>query len=75
MHLMMNMLVLQSFGPLIFETLLNSKELFLAFYLSAGITSSTLYQLVSTIFYKTGFRPSLLMCPSLGASGAIYGLV
>lgn len=65
MHLGFNMLALNSFGPYLHERM--GREQFLAFYLSAGMSSSIMSHL-----YKT-----IRMCPtpSLGASGAIFGLV
>ena len=65
MHLGFNMLALNSFGPFLHERM--GREQFIAFYISAGTSSSIISHL-----YKS-FRWSFV--PSLGASGAIFGLV
>lgn len=65
MHLGFNMFALNSFGTFLHEKM--GREQFLAFYISAGMSSS----LVSHL-YKN-FRWNFT--PSLGASGAIFGIV
>lgn len=66
-HILINMFVLSSFGP-IMERVLGAKA-FLKFYLSAGIFSSFSHAAVSAFLLG---QPDL---PALGASGAIAGLI
>jgi rhomboid-like protein len=66
-HLLMNMFVLSSFGPILVSTLGTAR--FLRFYLTAGIVSSFAHASVSTFIMDS---PEL---PALGASGAISGLI
>lgn len=66
-HILINMLVLSSFGPIL-ERVLGSRR-FLRFYLAAGIISSFSHATVSAWILH---EPDL---PALGASGAIAGLV
>lgn len=66
-HLLLNMLVLRSFGPILLATLGTAR--FLLFYLGAGIVSSATHALVSAVVLG---EPSI---PALGASGALSGLV
>ena len=65
MHLGFNMLALNSFGVFLSEKM--GREQFLAFYLSAGTFSS----LASHVYKGLKFN----FTPSLGASGAIFGVV
>lgn len=67
LHLLFNMLVLRSFGPVL-ESLLGTGR-FVQFYLVAGIISSLSHSVVSA--WVIG-QPQW---PALGASGAIAGLV
>lgn len=67
LHLLLNMYVLSSFGPVV-EGLLGGKA-FLRFYLIAGVVSSLCHALVSAFILG---RPDL---SALGASGAISGLI
>ena len=66
-HLLVNMMVLSSFGSIL-ETALGSRR-FLVFYLLAGIFSSLTHSLVSMFLLN---EPDL---PALGASGAIAGVI
>jgi membrane associated rhomboid family serine protease len=66
-HLFLNMYVLNSFGPIIEQTL-GSKR-FLQFYVLAGIVSSFSHAAVSAFLMD---RPDL---PALGASGALSGVI
>ena len=67
-HFALNMVGLWSFGKVIHDAL--GREQFLAMYLSVGIGANVVSHVCSLAFRQT--RPLL---PSLGASGAIYGLV
>jgi rhomboid-like protein len=64
MHLLFNMIGLYSFGYTLHASLQDAQ--FLAFYLNAGVASSMLSHLVKA---RRG-----IVSPSLGASGAIYGV-
>lgn len=64
-HLGFNMLALNSFGTFLHEKM--GREQFLAFYISSGMASS-----LTSHIYKS-FRQNYT--PSLGASGAIFGVV
>jgi membrane associated rhomboid family serine protease len=66
-HLMLNMFVLNSFGPVI-EIVIGTKR-FLKFYFTAAIISSLGHSIVSA------FILGLPDLPALGASGAISGIV
>jgi membrane associated rhomboid family serine protease len=66
-HLILNMFVLSSFGPVI-QIVIGTKR-FLAFYFVAAIISSFGHALVSAFILG---QPDL---PALGASGAISGIV
>ncbi len=66
-HILLNMFVLNNFGPIL-ERVLGAKA-FLKFYLAAGILSSLSHALVSAFILG---KPEV---PALGASGAISGLV
>lgn len=65
LHLSFNMLALNSFGNFLHEKM--GREQFLAFYLSSGAMSS----LASHIYKSFCWN----FTPSLGASGAIFGIV
>lgn len=67
MHFLLNMFVLNNFGPIL-ESVLGTKN-FIKFYVGAGIFSSFCHVLVSAFLLN---KPDL---PALGASGAISGLV
>lgn len=67
LHLLLNMFVLSSFGPIMVTTLGTAR--FLRFYLTAGILSSLAHAAVSAFLLH---QPEL---PALGASGAISGLI
>ena len=64
-HLGFNMLALNSFGTFLHEKM--GREQFLAFYISSGMSSS-----LTSHIYKSFYRN---YTPSLGASGAIFGVV
>lgn len=64
MHLLFNMIGLYSFGYTLHASLQDAQ--FLAFYLNAGVAASLLSHLVKV---RRG-----IVSPSLGASGAIYGV-
>lgn len=66
-HLLMNMFVLSSFGPIMVSTLGTAR--FLRFYLVAGIISSFAHAAVSAFIMDS---PEI---PALGASGAISGVI
>lgn len=66
-HFLINMLVLNSFGPIVEVTL--GPRFFLHFYIVAGLVSSLSHALVSNWIMNA---PEL---PALGASGAISGVV
>ena len=66
-HLLLNMLVLLSFGPTL-EMVLGKKR-FITFYLSAAIISSFSHAAVSAFFLQ---EPQT---PALGASGAVAGVI
>jgi membrane associated rhomboid family serine protease len=66
-HLLINMFVLNSFGPIVLQSL--GLKRFLQFYLGAGIFSSFCHAAVSAWVLH---QPEL---PALGASGAIAGLI
>ncbi len=67
LHLVINMFVLNSFGPVVVFTLGTAR--FLKFYISAGIVASIGHALVSAFIIG---NPEI---PALGASGAIAGMV
>lgn len=67
-HLAFNMLALYSFATPLVSLL--SPGYFIAFYLSAGCISS-----LGSLTYSTIMRGSRALLPSLGASGALYGLL
>lgn len=67
-HFALNMVGLWSFGRVVHDTL--GREQFLAMYLSAGIGANVVSHVCSL-----ALRQSRQLVPSLGASGAIYGLV
>lgn len=66
-HLLMNMFVLNSFGPIVEKTIGLSR--FIKFYFAAGIISSLAHALVSAWILG---QPEL---SALGASGSISGIV
>ncbi|TPX35359.1 hypothetical protein SmJEL517_g02205 [Synchytrium microbalum] len=66
-HFGFNMMALASFGPAVVYNDLGSREHWLAFYISAAVLSG----LGSHLYTILGARAAL---PSLGASGAIFGL-
>ncbi|KAL0077195.1 hypothetical protein F4703DRAFT_1743042 [Phycomyces blakesleeanus] len=68
MHLGMNMLGLWSFGGILHDYL--GREQFLALYLTMGVGAN-----VASHIFSLAFRNSRPLMPSLGASGAIYGLL
>jgi len=73
LHLILNMLGLYSFGlPLHY---LLGQELFFAFYLSAGVISTTVSQLYRYLLFNLTRRTSLIASGSLGASGAVLALI
>ncbi|KAJ2656203.1 hypothetical protein IW148_005708 [Coemansia sp. RSA 1199] len=65
-HLLFNSIALVSFGTSVANTM--GAEHFTAFYLSAGVLSSLASHVLAPL------RPALIL-PSLGASGAVYGVV
>ncbi|KAI8085023.1 uncharacterized protein BX664DRAFT_266366 [Halteromyces radiatus] len=68
LHLACNMVGLWSFGGLMHDYL--GREQFLALYLSTGVGANMISHTLSL-----AFRRSRALLPSLGASGAIYGLL
>ncbi|MBC7370247.1 MAG: rhomboid family intramembrane serine protease [Bdellovibrionaceae bacterium] len=66
-HLLFNMLVLNSFGPIVIEVV--GSKFFIIFYLVAGIFSSLCHAVVTAFFLH---QPNL---PAVGASGAIAGVL
>lgn len=64
-HLGMNMLGLMSFGPILERSM--GSEQFFAFYTSCGTLSS-----LGSVLYKIRSRSFI---PSVGASGAVYGVL
>lgn len=67
LHILLNMYVLNNFGPVL-ENVLGRRE-FMRFYLIAGAVSSFCHALVSAFLLG---QPEL---PALGASGSISGLI
>lgn len=67
LHILINMMVLSSFGSLL-EDILGARR-FLSFYLAAGVFSSFTHAAISAWLLSD---PAL---PALGASGAISGLI
>jgi rhomboid-like protein len=67
-HLALNMVGLWTIGPWIYDTL--GREQFIALYLSLGVGSNTISHVAQLALYP--HRPII---PSLGSSGAIYGLL
>lgn len=65
LHLGFNMLALNSFGTFLHDKM--GREQFLAFYISAGTASSLMSHIYKSIRWN--------FTPSLGASGAIFGIV
>ncbi|KAI8330357.1 hypothetical protein BC941DRAFT_440944 [Chlamydoabsidia padenii] len=68
LHLACNMFGLYSFGTMLHDYF--GREQFLALYLSTGVGANMASHVLSLMFRRS--RPLL---PSLGASGAIYGLL
>jgi membrane associated rhomboid family serine protease len=66
-HILLNMMVLSSFGPIIVEELGN--KFFIIFYFIAGVVSSLSHALVSAFYLHAPDHPAL------GASGAIAGVL
>jgi membrane associated rhomboid family serine protease len=48
---------------------------FLRFYVICGVGAGVLIATVPYLFYALGAPPRSLMIPTLGASGAIYGVI
>ncbi len=67
LHILINMLVLRSFGSIVIQVLGSVR--FISFYLLAGIVSSLSHSLVSAMILG---NPDI---PAVGASGSIAGLV
>ena len=67
-HFALNIVGLWSFGRVVHDTF--GREQFLAMYLSAGVGANVVSHACSL-----ALRNSRPLLPSLGASGAIYGLV
>lgn len=65
-HLALNMVALWSFGPWLHDVL--GREQFLALYLSLGVSANVISRIVQLALH----RPST---GSLGASGALYGIL
>mmetsp|Transcript_3213 Transcript_3213/g.5141 ORF Transcript_3213/g.5141 Transcript_3213/m.5141 type:complete len:208 (+) Transcript_3213:300-923(+) len=64
-HLLFNMIAMTSFGSLVYQSI--GGPHFLAAYLNAGVFASFV-----SLLHKSAFR---LVTPSLGASGAVFGIV
>jgi len=67
LHLFFNMMVLNSFGPIIVDVL--GARFFVIFYLIAGVVSSFSHAAVTAFFLH---QPNL---PAVGASGALAGIL
>lgn len=67
LHIILNMFVLNSFGPIVDYTL--GPKRFLGFYIGAGMLGSLSHALVSKFIMGEGD------IPALGASGAISGII
>jgi membrane associated rhomboid family serine protease len=67
LHILLNMLVLNSFGPIVVQLL--GTRFFVIFYLIAGVVSSLSHAMVSNFILHT---PDL---PAVGASGSIAGVL
>ena len=67
LHLLFNMLVLNSFGPIVIDVV--GSRFFIVFFIIAGIFSSLSHAVVSAFFLH---QPNL---PAVGASGAIAGVL
>ncbi|KAL9559419.1 hypothetical protein MBANPS3_000434 [Mucor bainieri] len=69
-HLAVNMVGLWSLGPVLHERL--GREQFVALYLSLGIGANVISHQLQLLARQVAARPIL---PSMGASGALYGLL
>ncbi len=67
------MMALNSFGSLVHDHVLGSPEHFLAAYMGAGVFASSVSHLFSHLLIN--LNPSRIMKGSVGASGAIWGLL
>lgn len=74
-HLLMNMLLLFFVGPMV-ERMIGTRRLYTLYVLS-GLGAAALTLLAAGIGQATGigFLSALWVTPTLGASGAVYGLV
>jgi membrane associated rhomboid family serine protease len=74
MHILFNSLILWFIGSEL-EKIWGSRE-FLKFYLVCGVGAGLVYALVTLIAVQAmGLNPALLSVPTVGASGAIFGLM
>lgn len=74
MHILFNSLILWFIGSEL-EKIWGSRE-FLKFYLVCGVGAGLVYALVTLIAVQLmGLNPALLSVPTVGASGAIFGLM
>jgi len=74
MHILFNSLILWFIGSEL-EKIWGSRE-FLKFYLICGVGAGLVYALVTLVAVQTlGLDTSLLAVPTVGASGAIFGLM
>jgi membrane associated rhomboid family serine protease len=74
LHLLFNMFVLWMFGSQV--ALAWGAKRFLRYYLTCGVGAGVLIALVPYLFVQLGLRtPDVLISQTIGASGAIYGVV
>lgn len=74
MHILFNSLILWFIGSEL-EKVWGSRE-FLKYYLICGVGAGIVYTAITLLFVKAmGLNPGLLAVPTVGASGAIFGLM
>jgi membrane associated rhomboid family serine protease len=74
LHLLFNMFVLWMFGSQV--ALAWGAKRFLRYYLTCGVGAGVLIALVPYLLVQIGWRtPDVLISQTIGASGAIYGVV
>jgi membrane associated rhomboid family serine protease len=73
LHLLMNMLVLWMFGSQL--AMAWGPQRFLRFYLLCGVGAGLVIATLPYLFYFVGFGAHETYIPTVGASGAIYGVV
>ncbi len=73
-HIAMNMFILWSFGSQL--ALLWGPSRFLRYYLFCGVGAGVVIAILPVLFYAIGLaHPIELTIPTVGASGAIYGVI